>query len=317
VERNWERARPFAEPSIEEMENRVGVFFPGARVLAADRQTRGLRNSNYRLTVAGAPSPLALRLYVADPAACAREAAVIAALSGRIPAPRMLGSDTVADPPFALLEWLDGEPLDDVLRDCDVAAALNLAAGCGTVLAAIHETRFPAPGFLGPDLSVERPMPRWAPTVRATLDGPAGGRLGPELAARVRKLVEANARAVEVVWAEAVLTHADFKPWNLLTRQEEGAWRICGVLDWEFACAASPLLDFAIFLRDERSRPAGFGDALAAAYCAAGGSLPDGWRRLARLIDLLNMLQLLEWSGKAAVADLRGLVSEALDTVEP
>lgn len=72
-----------------------------------------------------------------------------------------------------------------------------------------------------------------------------------------------------------------------------GKWRICGVLDWEFACAATPLLDFAIFLRDERARPAGFGAAFANAYRSAGGVLPTGWRRLTRIADLLNLLQLL------------------------
>lgn len=315
MERKWERTRPFAQLSIEETERRVGVFFPGAHVLVAEGQTRGLRNSNFRLTVVGAPSPLALRLYVADHAACAREAAVIEAMGGRVPVPRMLGRETAADPPFALYEWLEGEPLDVVLRDCDVTAALNLAAACGTVLAAIHERRFPAPGFLSPDMRVERPMPNWAPTLLAAVNGSAGVRVGPELAARVRNVVESSAYQVEPIWSEAVLAHADFKPSNLLARQEAGVWRICGLLDWEFACAASPLLDFAIFLRDERARPVGFGDAFAAAYRTAGGRLPNGWRPLARLIDLLNMMQMLIWPGERRTADLRRLIGETLDSL--
>jgi aminoglycoside phosphotransferase (APT) family kinase protein len=315
VERDWERARPFAELSLDAIEVRVGAFFPGARVVAADLQTRGLRNSNYRLTVVGATSPIALRIYVADRTACAREAAVIGEVGGRVPAPRMLGTETEADPPFALTEWLEGEPMDDVLRGCDAVAALELARACGTALAAIHETRFPGPGFLDPDLRVERPMPPWAPTVLATLDGPAGKRLGPELVARVRHAAESNVHEVEPIWREAVLAHADFKPWNLLAQRESGGWRVSGVLDWEFACAASPLLDFAIFLRDEAVRPAGFGDAFATAYRAAGGALPIGWRRPARLIDLLNLLQLLEWAGEAAAADLRRAVADSLDII--
>jgi len=318
VERNWERARPFAELSIEDLEGRVRAFFPGARVLLAERQTRGLRNSNYRLTVAGAPSPLAFRLYVADPLACSREAAVMAEVRNRAPVPRMLATDAAADPPFALADWIEGEPLDDVLRACDSATALELATACGAVLAAIHQTRFPSTGFLGArgrELRVAAPMPAWAPTLIASLDGPAAEHLGPELSARVRHVAVSSAPEVEPIWREAVLAHGDFKPWNLLVRQDPGAWRICGVLDWEFACAASPLLDFAIFLRDERVRPAGFGVAFAAAYRAAGGSLPKGWRRLVRLIDLLNLLQMLEWSGESAAADLRRLVSESMDDV--
>jgi len=117
------------------------------------------------------------------------------------------------------------------------------------------------------------------------------------------------------VWSDAALAHGDFKPRNLLARQEGGVWQICGVLDWEFACAATPLLDFATFLRDEQARPAGFADSFAAAYRTAGGALPDGWRRLTRLVDLLNLLQMLQWSGDQATADLRRVVGETLDAL--
>ena len=314
MERRWERAHDFLELPAAAIEARVRAVYPAARLQDAQPLIGGLLNTNYRLTIVGGPSPLALRLYVADPAACAREAAVLTHVAGRVPAPRVLGMDTAANPPFALLEWLEGEPLDEALRDGDAGTALDLAAACGTVLAEIHETRFPAPGFLGPDLGVERPMPHWAPAVQAALDGPVGGSLGPELAARVRCAVQSSADEVEPIWSEAALAHADFKPWNLLARQEAGVWHICGVLDWEFACAASPLLDFAIFLRDERARPAGFGDSFAAAYLAAGGRLPEGWRRFARLIDLLNLMQLLLSPGEQRTEDLRRLVDDTLDS---
>lgn len=315
VERRWERAHEFLELPAAAIEARVRAVYPAAGLKDAQPLNRGLRNTNYRLTVVGAPSPLALRLYVADPAACAREAAILTHVAGRVPAPRVLGMDAAADPPYALLEWLEGEPLDEVLHDCDAGTALDLAAACGTVLAAIHETRFPAPGFFGPDLSVERPMPHWARAIEAALDGPAGGSLGPETAARVRRVVRSNLDQVEPIWSEAALVHADFKPWNLLARQEAGTWNVCGVLDWEFACAASPLLDFAIFLRDERARPAGFGDSFAAAYRSAGGRLPDAWRRLARLIDLLNLMQLLASPGEQRDEDLRRLVDDTLHSL--
>jgi Ser/Thr protein kinase RdoA (MazF antagonist) len=117
------------------------------------------------------------------------------------------------------------------------------------------------------------------------------------------------------VWSEAVLVHGDFKPWNLLGRIETdrpgriGRWRLTGILDWEFACAGSRLLDFASFLRGEASLPAGYGDAFAGAYLAAGGTIPADWRRLTRLIDVLNLLQLLEWVDDAAAAELLALVA--------
>jgi aminoglycoside phosphotransferase (APT) family kinase protein len=318
MERNWERAHDFLELSAEAIEERLRPTMPGARLISARPLDAGLRNTNYRLEIEGEPSPMVLRLYVADPAACMVEHPVLEKLYGRVPVPWIYAVDSTADPPFMLLRWIEGRRLDELLSDCDAITALELAASCGTALAAIHETRFPAPGFLGVrgrELTVVRPMPAWAPAVLAALEGPAGGRLGPDLAARVRQAVESNAPEVEPAWSDAVLAHGDFKPWNLLARAEDGAWRVSGVLDWEFACAATPLLDFATFLRDEQARPAGFGDAFATAYRAAGGALPNGWRRLTRLVDLLNLLQLLEWSGEHADADLHRLVRETLDAL--
>jgi len=334
MERSWERARPFVELPPGELDRLVGDAMPGARVVAVAPLRSGLRNTNYRLALADG-DVVVLRLYVADTDACAREAAVLAAMAGRVQAPRVLHSDAAAAPPFAVLEWLDGRSLDEVLGGVDAATACQLAAACGAALARIHEIHFPAAGFLGPEMSVIRPMPAWGAAVGEALDGRVVERLGPELSDRVRATVDSNARAVEPAWSEAVLVHADFRASNLLVREvaetssvshrrlgrdeadrstdpAAGGWRLTGILDWEFACAGCRLIDFATFPRDENSRPPGFGHAFAAAYLAAGGTLPANWRRLTRLVDLLNLVHLLAWADDRAATELRRLVAATL-----
>jgi len=314
MERGWDRAHRFVDLPAGELERLVGQAFPGARLSAVQPLTFGLRNTNYRVELSGA-APVLLRLYTADADACGREAGVLAAVAGRVPAPRVLYSDGTADPPFALLEWMDGELLDGVLRDCDSNTANELARACGAALAAIHGIHFPSAGFLGPQMRIVHAMPAWDAAVLAALAGPVEERLGPELAEGIRSTVESNARTVEPIWQEAVLVHADYKPWNLLVGRaggataRDGAWRVTGILDWEFACAACRLIDFATFLRDDAARPPGFADAFAAAYVDAGGSLPTDWRRLTRLVDLLNLLQLMAWTDDRASAELRRLVA--------
>jgi Ser/Thr protein kinase RdoA (MazF antagonist) len=331
MERGWQRRHSFVELPDRELGRLVVRALPGARVVGARPLTAGLRNTNYRVDLASGAA-VVLRLYVADPEACGREAAVLSAVAGRVPAPRLLYSDPTATPPFSLLEWLDGMPLHEVLDGADVPTAGELAGVCGTALARIHEIHFPAPGFLGPELRVIRPMPTWAAALLETLAGPVEASLGPELAAAVREIVESNAGFVHAVWSEAMLVHADYKPWNLLARQGPpaspsapvstsapdaadtpgsgaGAWRLTGILDWEFACAGCKLIDFATFLRDEEGRPAGFGDAFASAYLAAGGTLPNDWRRLTRLVDLLNLMQLLRSGDPRTAGDVRRLVA--------
>lgn len=317
MERSWERARSFVTLTPDELAVCIHTAFPEARLVGAERLTGGLRNSNYRLSLAGAPSPVVLRLYVADRDACGREAAVLQAVADRVPAPRVWHFEPASEPPFALLEWLEGEPLDRVLDECDGPTAVELAAACGAALAAIHAIHFPAPGFLGPDLRTVNPMADWASAVSSALAGVVEQRLGPDLAMRVRRAVESEGPAIEPVWSQAVLVHGDYKPWNLLGQIDRGSGvadsrLLTGIVDWEFACAGCRLIDFATFLRDEASRPAGYGDAFVSAYATAGGTLPAEWRRLTRLVDVLNLLQMLTWVDEAAATRLRDLVSASL-----
>jgi Ser/Thr protein kinase RdoA (MazF antagonist) len=332
MERGWERAFPFMNLSAAELERLIGAAVPGARVIAAHQLSSGLRNTNYRVDLAGGRTVL-LRVYVADPEACEREAAVLAAVAGAVPAPGVLSWDAQANPPFAVHEWLSGSLLDQVLRTEPGAVATDVAADCGAALARIHEIRFPRIGFLGPEMQVVKPMSAWSSAVLETLDGQVEERLGSELSASVRKTVDSNAAVVDHVWAEAVLVHADYKPWNLLVARSadsddpssddapagpltapSGGWRLTGILDWEFACAGCKLIDFATFLRDEASLPRGFGEAFVGAYLAAGGTLPADWRRLTGLVDLLNLVQMLSWSRDRASADLRRLVAATVST---
>ncbi len=314
MERGWDRAHPFRSLSLTDAERFARIVEPAARVSAVVPLTAGLRNSNHRIDLADGER-LVLRRYTADPSACAREAALLRVLAGHVPVPGVLLSDPSAEPPFSILEWLEGAPLDEALG----SAALNgerareIAFACGFGLAAIHSIRFPAPGFFGPDLTVETRMPSWAPAVLETL-ALVEDRIGADLAAGVREAVESNGASVAAVWSEAVLVHADFKPWNLLgrARGEPPVFALTGVLDWEFACSGCRLIDFGTFLRDERSRAAGFGDAFASGYVAGGGSLPDDWRRLATFVDLLSLLQLASHHAGRGLDDVRRLVGQAL-----
>lgn len=311
MERGWSRHAPLIPISPADAETYVRTAFPGARVLAAEPLSGGLRNTNVRLLLDGGPSPLVLRIYTADRDACCREGAVLASLDGLVPVPAVYTADGTADPPFALLGWIDGTPLDQVLDEATDPQALRLAAACGRALAAIHSIRFPEAGFLGPALRVVAPLPGWAETIRELVAGSAGRALGASLAGELLRTVDAHAAEMAALGERPVLCHADYKPWNLLAAASD-ATRLAGVVDWEFAIAATPLLDVAIFLRDEGRRPVGYADAFAAGYASAGGELPEEWRRLSHLLDLINLCQLIERGGVAAARDLVPLVEATI-----
>jgi hypothetical protein len=65
------------------------------------------------------------------------------------------------------------------------------------------------------------------------------------------------------------------------------------VLDFEFAFAGTPYVDFGNLLRPPFGLEPGLREALAAGYKKAGGQLPDNWYHLSLLTDLFAWLEFL------------------------
>jgi aminoglycoside phosphotransferase (APT) family kinase protein len=113
--------------------------------------------------------------------------------------------------------------------------------------------------------------------------------LEPPLQGRVWALVRENQALLDAIPDEARLVHSDYKAQNLLARASAtGGWEVAA-LDWEFALAATPLIDLGILLRyAERLDPA-FERGVIAGYVDAGGALAPDWKRLTKLLDLMNL----------------------------
>jgi aminoglycoside phosphotransferase (APT) family kinase protein len=322
VEWRWERRYPFRDLDREAVERLVTPAAPLSRVQAVAPLTRGLRNASYRVDLAesdGSARSVVLRLYTADPAACRREAALARLVGSSVPVPETLYVDPTADPPYAVTTWIDGLALDEVLASGDPTTVEAVSYAAGAVLAAIHRFDFPSAGFLGPNLEVVQPLQMggagWAAYVEMFLgERGVGDRLGADLARRLRRLVAARASSLDVLHDDRALVHADYKPWNLLVRRDDRNWCVAGVLDSEFAFAGSPLFDLSIFLRQEPGQPPGYARGFEAGYRDAGGHLPDDWRDLALLLDVLNLCSMLDGPsvGEAFLQDGRQIIAATL-----
>jgi aminoglycoside phosphotransferase (APT) family kinase protein len=253
-------------------------------IVSCERVNAGLCNTCFRVRLRDRAGDLALRLYGRDPAAAAREHTLLRAVAGRVPVPRIIASgDLPSSVPFLVTEWIEGPTLEECLAHASAPEQLRLARAAGRALATLASfrgTAAPAPGFV-------------AALERALAQGPARRRLGAALAERI--LTAARRHAPEpAAGGEARLVHADFNAGNLVMAPagaSGGEPRVAAILDWEFARAGDPVFDFGPLLRDEAGRAPGFGDALAAGYREAGGRLPTDWRRRARRMDLLSMVE--------------------------
>ena len=78
------------------------------------------------------------------------------------------------------------------------------------------------------------------------------------------------------------------------SRVDGDRWRIAGVIDWEAAASASPLVDLGALFRFADRYDAAFLAAFEHGYREADGTLPDGWLRTARLLDATALVDLLD-----------------------
>lgn len=95
--------------------------------------------------------------------------------------------------------------------------------------------------------------------------------------------------------------------------QVDGAVEVAAVLDWEFAIAGPPLYDLGVLLRSDPSLRSAFTAGVIDGYTDHGGQLPTEWRRMIRLLDLINLCDFLaKASGETMVRDVVNLIDHTI-----
>jgi Ser/Thr protein kinase RdoA (MazF antagonist) len=140
-------------------------------------------------------------------------------------------------------------------------------------------------------------------------------RLGETLAERALERVRTKRDVYGSIPNSTRLIHCDYNLKNILIRKVGSAWKVAGVLDWEFALAGSPLVDIGNFLRFEAELPPGFGESFIRGYLSSSSGLPANWRDVARLLDLAAMVNFLEREVEAPKT-FRTAISVITKTVE-
>lgn len=293
---NWGRERPELNLDAAAVSRLIGVALPRTAVASFHPTFGGLANTNLEVVLSGPPGRVVLRLYQRDPAQAPKEAALNGLVRQRgVPTARFLHFDRtnpVTDRPYAVLEWVEDERLDAVLSRCDAESLVELARATGRALTSIHAIAFERTGFFGADLQVPAAVDFGRAGLLAFLqhcvgEGPGASRLGRQLTRKLLAFAECEGHRLDAWLGRPCLVHADFNDSNLLVRRPPNRpWKVTAVLDWEFAFSGSPAFDFGNLLRPSLDADEVFETAVAEAYAQAGGRLPEGWRRIARIADL-------------------------------
>jgi aminoglycoside phosphotransferase (APT) family kinase protein len=297
----WVRSEPRRTLPPHLLAQIVQAAFPKSRALEIEPLADGLRNSNFKLRIDSQAEPIVLRIYEHDPTLCQKEVDLLRLVDSSVPVPEVLyaapqGAEEL--PPFALLRYVEGITFRELRRLGDTDAIAQAAHSAGETLAAIHRTVFPRSGWLaaGPAVTVpllegRNPMARFVDLCLASAN--LQQRLPPALRERVHALMWSVLPDLALCEEQTNLVHGDFNKRNVLVHEAKGRWTVAAVLDWEFAVASAPITDLANFLRYERaSRPLAE-PFFSNGYFQAGGALPDDWRRLSRLVDLVGLCEAL------------------------
>lgn len=314
-EQDWERLTERVAIEASEVASLIGT---PVRSLALF--PHGKANTNYAVELTTGDR-VVLRLYERDREAPERERRLAALVDGAVPVPAMLHSGATAEgTPYGVFEYVEGDHVHEVLDD---ATAYRLGHTLGRGLRSLEHVEPPAGreglGLFAPDLTFARTFDSVADSfvdlVSWSLrEGRARKRLGPELRQRLAAVVDRAGHRLAPVESWRGLVHGDYKFTNILVRDGE----LAALLDWEFACAFTPLLDVAILMRHRDDFPADFVHGFEAGHAA----LPDDWRELSRIIDLMNLVGFLNASGSrprlfAAVTQRIALTVDALKKTKP
>lgn len=288
---DWERTTPVIVPSRDELAACLRRADGSTALVGFDVLSGGLANTNIRLRTDG-ETDYVLRLHQRDPASADREALLFPMAGMVVPVPVMVAHGKPGDilaHRWSVLRYMPGEPMDALAapgRHAELASAMHHA---GTLLAKLQA--------LGPMLW---PFPPTVPSLELTpavftdwLDaalGPraAGPHLPRPLTGRVRRFADAWTHALASVASERALVHCDYNGANLLV----AGGRVTAVLDWEFAMSGTSLWDIGNMLRHFAHRPEVHSPFIEG-FRADGGRLPERWRELAALLDIMNLADMI------------------------
>jgi aminoglycoside phosphotransferase (APT) family kinase protein len=289
---------PASDPTLAaDPRGPLEAAFPGAEILTVEPLAGGRMNATYKAVVSGRPHPYVVRMHLRGEETARREWEIARLVHGRVPIPEIVWTGASGGVPASVQHFVEGTSLAEVLARGNDNDCRQAARATGEALAAIGGFTFRAAGFLGPGLEVTEPHGPPSAMRRFIADclfkGGAAERLGEALAARVVNFVQRTAHRLDRLRDTKCLVHADFNVHHVLLRRVSNAWTVAAVLDWEFAFSGIPLWDVGSMLRRADALRPDFAEPFARAFAERGGELPQDWRALSRLLDLMNLMEFL------------------------
>ena len=293
---HWERGSSHIELDINQATQLLQPY-TSEKIATLTLLSNGCANTNYKVTLQN-DTTLVLRIYTRDPGSLAREIGVNHLVKTVIPTANYLYSDvacTIFPHPYAIMEWIDGILLRDLIFTNNEAAIVSTMREAGLYLNILRSMKLPVGGFFQDNMQIQ-PFALedeyFSFVMNLLQDKVVAASLGKNLQQSVQQVVAECCYLLPEI-NDANLTHGDYDPANILVKEEHSTWKISAILDWEFAHSGTYLLDMGLMLRYSHKLPPYVEASFIQGIEENGSPLPSDWKKQAKLMDLLCLLQLL------------------------
>lgn len=273
-----ERRYPLIDVGLGLAEQLLSSVSDVAKPRSLQLLSGGHVNTNYAVQMSDGEK-LVLRIYSSGETAFAKETEILRKLTGSVAVPRVKLAAAKHDGfkhPYAVLDWIEGVPLNRVLLE-EPESAPEIGDALAAILINIRDQ----------DVAVESSVSVVEAVRCYVSDHNVAQQLGEERSSRLWNLVRENSAMIDGFCTQTGLVHGDFQGDNILLQRTSGKWRVNGILDWEWAHNGCFLRDVGSLLRYPAESSGAFMTALEAGFSRRGVPLPSRWIMASRIWDLV------------------------------
>lgn len=295
----WERYEEPVNLGLAELQFLIKPYISD-EITAINLMREGCANTNYKISFKR-HNPVVFRIYTRDSTAMGREADLFRLVHEHIPVPNIIALDASKkhiDYSYGIFTCIPGILMREIVLRGDENIISECCFDTGKYLAALSKIKFPKQGFFQANLKISYFINKYINYFMAQLeDRNIRRELGKNIITKLQKLLCENEKYLPDI-NQANLSHGDYDPSNIKVAKIKNSWGVVGILDWEFAFSGNYYFDIGTMLRFSHKLPSYYEKAFIAGLEQKGLKLPQDWKKYARLIDLLSLLQLLRFNSK-------------------
>lgn len=317
---NWEKTSTRVNLSEDLILKMLGTYYTGDNdVKSVSIIPGGCANINVLVQLNVADTPVILRVYLRDKESVHREQKISSLLLKKLPVPEFYHVGEYDGYTFAIIEYLPGQTLRDLLLKGKSPDISDIMFKVGRTLGEIAKIKFPSSGFFNKNFEVEKDITSEG-FVDFCFECLENNKVKATLPQRQREQIKSIFRVYKNLLpgdTESNLVHADFDPANILVTEVNGKIEVSGILDWEFSFSGSTLCDVAGMLRYAHQMPNEYQDSFLKGLRGSGYELPSSWQITVNFLNINSLLDSLIRSDSEnrpnQIKDIQELIAHILD----